>query len=134
VKIWLIGKFGKNWITKFRKLQNKEKVIASLEAMQLREKKSFPDTYSENLLDFTYPAELFDKFMRVEWNWFKEIFGKDIQHWKPKFDVLARIRNPLAHNKENILKDFEKNQAKAYCEEIISKIDTWQKKQQENEE
>ncbi|MEA3450809.1 MAG: hypothetical protein U9Q83_02780 [Bacteroidota bacterium] len=127
---WLVGKFGKNWITKFRKLQNKEKVVASLEAMQMREKKSFPDTYSENLLDFTYPAELFNNFMQVEWSWFKEVFGKDMQHWKAKFDVLARIRNPLAHNKENILKGFEKNQAKAYCEEIISKIDTWHEEQE----
>ena len=25
------------------------------------------------------------------------------------------------------LKEFEKKQAKAYCEEIITKIDTWQK-------
>ncbi len=127
---WLVEKYGRNWIPKFRKLQNKEKLIASFENMQLREKKSFPDTYSENLLDFTYPAELFDKFMRVEWKWFKEIFGKDMQHWKHKFEVLARIRNPLAHNKENILKDFEKNQAKAYCEEVISKIDAWQKRQE----
>ena len=128
VSIWLFERFGKNWVAKFRKLQNKEVVITALEEMQRREKNSFPDTYSENLLDFTYPAELFDKFMRVEWNWFKEIFGKDMQHWKPKFDVLARIRNPLAHNKENILKEFEKNQAKAYCEEIITKIDKWNKK------
>lgn len=123
VQKWLIEKYGKKWEVKFRKLQNKEVVISRLEEMQRREKKSFPDTYSENLLDFTYPSELFDEFMRVEWNWFKEIFGKDLQHWKAKFDVLARIRNPLAHNKENILKDFEKKQAKAYCMEIISKID-----------
>ncbi len=126
---WLLEKYGKNWITKFRKLQNKEKVIVKLEEMQMREKKSFPDTYSENLLDFTYPAELFDNFMRVEWNWFKQIFGREFKEWKPKFDFLAKIRNPLAHNKENILKEFEKNQAKAYCEEIISRIDNWQNRQ-----
>lgn len=127
---WLIGKFGKNWIVKFRKLQNKENVIVALEELQMREKKSFPDTYSENLLDFTYPADLFNKFMIVEWKWFEVILGKEKQQWKFKFDVLARIRNPLAHNKENILKEFEKNQAKAYCEEIITKIDTWQKEQE----
>jgi len=122
---WLIERYGENWIVKFRKLQNKEAFIASLEANQEREKKSFPETYSQNLLDFTYPADLFDKFMQVEWKWFKPIFGKEAIDWKQKFDILAKIRNPLAHNKENILKEFERNTAKAYCTEIIEKIDSW---------
>ncbi|MDX2302514.1 MAG: ATP-binding protein [Microscillaceae bacterium] len=125
VRIWLVEKFGENWVSKFRKLQNKETYIADLEAMQNREKQSFPETYSKDLLEYTYPGELFDKFMRVEWAWFKNIFGKEANEWKPKFDLLARIRNPLAHNKENILKDFERNDAMGYCQEIIHKIDAW---------
>ena len=122
---WLVERFGENWVVKFRKLQNKEAFIANLEATQEREKKSFPETYSQNLLDFTYPADLFDKFMQVEWKWFKSIFGKEAVDWKQKFDVLAKVRNPLAHNKENILKEFERDETKAYCTEIIQKIDNW---------
>jgi len=125
VYLWLVERYGNNWEEKFRKLQNKEAFIANLEANRDREKKSFPDTYSQNLLDFTYPADLFDKFMQVEWKWFKSIFGKEANDWKQKFDLLAKIRNPLAHNKENILKEFERNEAKAYCEEILLKIDKW---------
>ncbi len=126
VNLWLKEKYGKEWVAKFRKIQGKETFIASLEYTQEREKRSFPDTYSQNLLDFTYPADLFDKFMRVEWKWFKEIFGKEATDWKQKFDVLAKVRNPLAHNKENILKDFERDEAKAYCKEIVEKINKWQ--------
>lgn len=124
---WLIGKFGDNWVAKFRKLQNKEDFIAKLELSREKEKKSFPETYSTNLLDFTYPADLFDKFMRVEWQWFKQIFGKEANEWKAKFDLLAKIRNPLAHNKENILKEYEKDNATGYCKEIVSLIDKWEK-------
>ena len=122
---WLVERYGENWVVKFSKLQNKETFIAKLVATQEREKKSFPETYSQNLLDFTYPADLFDKFMQVEWKWFKAIFGKEAVDWKQKFDVLAKVRNPLAHNKENILKQFERDQAKAYCTEIVQKIDSW---------
>jgi len=125
VLVWLIERYGDNWVNKFRKVQGKEEFVTQLEFNQEKEKKSFPDTYSQNLLDFTYPADLFDKFMRIEWTWFKPIFGKDANDWKQKFDLLAKIRNPLAHNKENILKDFERDAAKAYCEEIIHKIDKW---------
>ncbi len=125
VRIWLLQRYGEEWVPKFRKLQAKENFIATLEIMQEKERKSFPDTSSQNLLEFTYPADLFDKFMRVEWAWFKEIFGKEANEWKLKFDVLAKIRNPLAHNKLNILKDFERDEARAYCQEIIQKIDKW---------
>jgi len=63
--------------------------------------------------------------LQVEWKWFKSIFGKEAVDWKQKFDVLAKVRNPLAHNKENILKEFERDETKAYCTEIIQKIDNW---------
>ena len=89
VNTWLIEKFSENWVSKFRKLQKKEEFIVGLELAQEKEKRSFPETYSTNLLDFTYPADLFDKFMRVEWKWFKSIFGKEAKDWKPKFDMLV---------------------------------------------
>lgn len=122
-------RFGENWVIKFRKLQKKEEYIARLELAQEKEKRSFPETYSTNLLDFTYPADLFDKFMRVEWQWFKKIFGREAKEWKPKFDMLAKIRNPLAHNKENILKDYEKDNVIGYCKEIITLINKWEKRE-----
>ncbi|MEY4934291.1 MAG: hypothetical protein RIS64_650 [Bacteroidota bacterium] len=129
VTIWLEERYGEDWVPKFRKLSPaKELYITKLEEMQQKEQKSFPDTFSQNLLEFTYPAELFDQFMRVEWKWFKTIFSnKEANEWKPIFDVLARIRNPLAHNKMNILKDYERNKAISYCQEIVNRIDAWER-------
>ncbi len=128
VGIWLEERYGEDWVPKFRKLSPaKELYMAKLEEMQQKEQKSFPDTFSQSLLEFTYPAELFDQFMRVEWKWFKPIFSnKEANEWKPIFDVLARIRNPLAHNKMNILKDYERNKAISYCQEIVNRIEAWE--------
>jgi hypothetical protein len=133
VEVWLqeqySGEFGDDWVPKFRKLSPaKELYISKLEDMQQREQKSFPDTFSQNLLEFTYPADLFDQFMRVEWKWFKPIFSnKEANEWKPIFDLLARIRNPLAHNKMNILKEYERNKAISYCQEIVNRIEAWER-------
>ena len=125
----LIEKYGENWEERFIKANlNKQSLIDNLKKNRDREKKSFPDTYSINLLDFTYPADLFDGFMQTDWAWFSKIFGKQLNDWKLKFDLLAKVRNPLAHNKENILRDFEKQNTIGFCGEIISKIDEWNKK------
>jgi hypothetical protein len=131
VEIWLNERYGADWLPKFRKLSPaKSLYVTKLEEMQAKEQKSFPDTFSQNLLEFTYPAELFDQFMRVEWKWFKPIFSnKEAGDWKPIFDLLARIRNPLAHNKMNILKDFERNKAISYCQEIVNRIEAWERSQ-----
>jgi hypothetical protein len=128
VDTWLQERYGEDWVPKFRKLSPvKELYVAKLEEMQQKEPKSFPDTFSKNLLEFTYPAELFDQFMRVEWKWFKPIFSnKEANEWKMVFDVLARVRNPLAHNKMNILKDYERNKAISYCQEIVNRIEAWE--------
>ncbi|WP_425421767.1 ATP-binding protein [Phaeodactylibacter xiamenensis] len=131
---WLVERFGEEWVPGFSKL-NPKKVdyIEQLQSIQARERQSFPDTYSQNLLDFTYPADLFNRFMSTEWKWFSNVFGGQKNDWKLKFDLLARIRNPLAHNKENLLKEFEKDDANGYCKEIIHKIDEWYKGKYSNE-
>lgn len=123
---WLTNKFGENWVIGYKKYSEKnKKYIESLVLIQDKEKKSFPDTYSLNLLDFTYPSDLFDRFISKDWGWFGKIFGGQKNDWKLKFDFLAKIRNPLAHNKSNLLKDFEKDDAAGFCKEIIQKIDNW---------
>lgn len=124
VQEWLEQKYGEEWIGKFQKAHPKKAdYLTRLLAMQAKEKRTFPTTYSENLLDFTYPAELFDQFMVNDWSWFCQILKGQKTVWKAKFDQLARIRNPLAHNKKNILKDFELDGARSSCKEIIEKID-----------
>jgi len=135
IHTYLNEAFGTEWLDPFLKKNPKKKdmfygnienkIIGLLERQQ-REQKTYGDRSSPNLLDFTYPSELFDGFISTDWNWFSKVFGKDSKDmWKVKFDFLAKIHNPLAHNKENIITDSEKNNAIGYCQDINDKIIKW---------
>ena len=47
------------------------------------------------------------------------LFGNDKQSWAVKFDVLSKVRTPLAHNREEAVSDGERDQAKGICQEIL---------------
>ena len=75
-----------------------------------------------NLLDYTYPHDLFDIILsRAEWNRvFKSIFGHDDQYWRVRGRFLAKVRNSLAHNRDESLYEHERQIAEAYCKEILT--------------
>jgi AAA+ ATPase superfamily predicted ATPase len=89
--------------------------------MQQQEQKRWPGRISQNLLAYTYPKELFDLVMS-EWSkeaHFREIFGKDKQYWEQRAQLLTRVRNPLAHNRDSVIHEHERYIAEGYCKEII---------------
>ena len=55
----------------------------------------------------------------------RKIFKKQYNSWKPIFDHLAKIRNPLAHNNLNFITEADKNRAIGYCQEILKLIGKW---------
>jgi hypothetical protein len=134
IYIFLVDKYGHNWLDSFLLKNPKKrnifygtedrKVIGLVERME-REAKTWGERVSSNLLDFTYPQELFDGFITTDKEWFLNVLGKDINYWTKVFQHLTKIRNPLAHSKENILKESDKGLAVDYCQEIITKIDEW---------
>ena len=69
----------------------------------------------------TYPMQLFEIIL-AEWNRFKDIFGRDKQYWNQRAEFIAKIRNPLAHNREEALQEYELKIAEGYCEEILDAI------------
>ncbi|NJO89623.1 MAG: hypothetical protein HC831_12255 [Chloroflexia bacterium] len=87
----------------------------------MRNKKSFGDKASDHLVDYTYPMDMFDRFIALDWNWYSLIFDKQKNDWKPIFEHLGKIRNPLAHNNPNFLSDSDKNIAEGYCKIILEK-------------
>jgi hypothetical protein len=87
----------------------------------MKEEKSFGSRASRNLIDFTYPHDLFT-IIFAEWHTFKSVFGKDKNHWNQRSQLLARIRNPLAHNRDEALYDYERQVAEGYCKEILANI------------
>jgi hypothetical protein len=88
---------------------------------QQKELKSFGNRASRNLIDFTYPADLFAVIF-AEWNNFKDIFHKDTQYWQHRSELLSRIRNPMAHNRDEVLEEYERQTAEGYCNEILTLI------------
>lgn len=123
VKTFLIEKFGEDWEEPFLKAHpEKTDELDKLMRMREKEKRSFGDRASGNLIDFTYPADIFNIFIKSDWNWFRNIFGGQPNDWQYKFNHLAKVRTPLAHNKENILSPDERNLAIGYCEGILQKI------------
>lgn len=94
-----------------------------------RNKKLFGDLASHHLIDYTVPSVMFDSFISKNWNWYDEILGKQKNDWKPIFEHLGKIRNPLAHNNPNFLSDSDKNIAEGYCKIILEKIKKWKVKE-----
>lgn len=118
----MLEKYGERWIEKLEKARpNLKAIFEQCRQAQKKEEKSFGSRASRNLIDFMYPQDLF-AIMFAEWNIFKAIFGKDKNYWAQRSDLLARIRNPLAHNRDKALYDYERQIAEGYCREILAVI------------
>ncbi len=118
----MLETYGENWI------ERREKKLSSLKAIfdkcreaQQKEENSFGSRSSQNLLDFTYPYELF-AIIFAEWENFKSIFGKNKNYWDQRAQLLSKIRNPLAHSRDKALHDYERQLAEGYCNEILTVI------------
>ena len=81
---------------------------------------------SRDLLDYTYPRDLFTLIF-AEWDGlFKSIFGKqpkkNKEYWNDISELLTAIRNPLAHHRVDSLSASLYADAKRACEEILASI------------
>jgi hypothetical protein len=53
---------------------------------------------------------------------FEPIFGKEKRYWDERAKLLSKVRNPLAHNRDEVLRDDERHLAEAYCHEILDTL------------
>lgn len=122
----LQGVYGNQWFDRLEQahpklsLRNGKNVFQRCRSDQEKEMRNWGNRASKNLLDFTYPKELFDIILK-EWNAasFKDVFGKDKSYWEQRAQLLSKIRNPLAHNRDEVLSDSERMIAEGYCKEIL---------------
>jgi hypothetical protein len=121
----MIEHHGEQWVEKLSKVRPNLKAIfeRSQEAQQ-KEEKSFGSRASRNLIDFTYPKDLFD-IIFAEWSIFRDIFGKDKNYWDQRAQILSKIRTPLAHNRDQVLYDYERQTAEGYCREILTVLERY---------
>jgi hypothetical protein len=116
----MIEQYGEQWIEKLDTARPSLKAIFQrCREAQQKEEQSFGGRASRNLIDFTYPQDLF-AIIFAEWNIFKMILGKDKNYWDQRAQLLAKIRNPLAHNRDQALYEYERQIAEGYCKEILT--------------
>lgn len=115
----MLERFGEEWTNELEKTHPKlHEIFERCRRARQNEEQLFETRASHNLIDFTYPRDLF-AIIFSEWNLFKTIFGKDKGYWDQRAQLLAKIRNPLAHNRDQILYSHEKQIAEGYCLEIL---------------
>ena len=120
-------RYGENWISELEKSRpNLKSIFAKCREAQKKEEKSFGSRASRNLLDFTYPQDLFDIVVsKAEWdNVFKSVFKHDKSYWTHCGQLLSKVRNPLAHNRDQSLYEYDRQLAEGYCKEILAILKT----------
>ncbi len=119
----MVRKYGESWIEKLERAnpQLKKAVFDNCRRAQKKEEKAFGNRASKNLIDFTYPQDLFT-IMFAEWNTFSEYLDHDKNYWGQRSQFLGKIRNPLAHNRDESLHEYERQIVEGYCKEILEKI------------
>lgn len=115
----MLEQYGEQWIEKIEKARpNLKPIFERCREAQQKEEGSFGSRASRNLVDFTYPQDLF-AIIFAEWNAFKSKLRKDKNYWAQHAQLLAKIRNPLAHNRDEVLYEHERQIAEGYCKEIL---------------
>ncbi|TQV63660.1 MAG: ATP-binding protein [Sulfurovum sp.] len=125
IKKKLSEKYGNDWKNEFlKKHPKKEGSLKKLEETMEKNQKNFPELASSHLVDYTYPKDMFEVFILVNWNdIYLHIFKGERKDWNDIFNHLAKIRNPLAHNNEYFIDDDDKNLAITYCKKILKNIE-----------
>lgn len=119
----MMEKYGEGWIEELERVKPhlKKAIFDSCRAAQKKEERAFGSRASGNLIDFTYPQDLFT-IIFAEWGTFREYLGHDKNYWSQRAQLLAKIRNPLAHNRDESLYDYERQIVEGYCKEILAVI------------
>lgn len=123
LRIFITGKmlenYGGDWVGHLGKTHpGFKKLFDECRVKQEKEEKLFGSRASRNLIDFTYPDDLFAMIF-AEWRVFKSSLGKDKEYWDQRRQFLARIRTPLAHSRSEALQEYERQIAEGYCKEIL---------------
>lgn len=124
IKDFLKIEYAEDWVEIYKR-KHPEKVdsLKKLEENQAKNLKSFGNRASTNLVDYTYPMDMFDIFISTDWNYFKNILGDQKKDWKERFLLLSKVRNPIAHSNSYFVTETDYNAAVGICNLILQRID-----------
>ena len=118
----MFEEYGTQWVQQLQKKHSQfQSIFEQCRIAQQKDERVFGNRASQNLIDYTYPHDLF-RIIFAEWNNFKDTFGKDKQYWEQRAQFLSKIRTPLAHNRDESLREFERQIAEGYCNEILDTL------------
>lgn len=122
----LTQRFGERWDQEIKNARPKLcGLVEACEGLMAREQARFGTRAASSLLAYTYPMDLFN-IMAADWRALGEpLLGPDKQGWSIKFGVLAKVRTPLAHNREEAVDQGERLQAEGICREILRTSEGW---------
>lgn len=133
IKDYILDTFGENWelgyLKKHEKSEGKLKGIQKLDYVRTDTKNKFGNLASSHLVDYTFPRDMYDLFISSDWTWFEKVFRESKSEWGKRFNTLAEIRNPIAHNNSEFISTDDLKNAKKYCEIILDKISQWKTKE-----
>lgn len=134
IKIYIKDVFSNDWETeiyaKFGGSEDWSKKFDLLKKTRQTSKKTFPSA-SSDLIDYTLTRDMYDVFMAKAWNdWFGKVFPGQKKDWGTKFNFLADVRNPMAHNNREFISQEQILKATEFCNEIVRTIAEWEAKQE----
>lgn len=133
IKIYITDVYSSDWETeiyaKYGGSKDWSDQFNLLKSTRERQKQLFPSA-SSNLIDYTFPRDMYNIFMAKAWtDWFGNVFTGTKKEWAAKFNFLAEIRNPMAHNNREFITKEQITVAGEYCEEILRIIGEWEANQ-----
>lgn len=57
--------------------------------------------------------------MVAHWDLFGKILKKDKNYWNERFALLAKVRNPMVHNRMSVVTPVEQKMFQVYCDELM---------------
>jgi hypothetical protein len=76
----------------------------------------------QSYLDFAYPQEMFAIIFSVEWNTFRPIFRADQAYLLQLAQFFAKMRNPLAHHRDEAIRGEDRQRAEDCCRELLAML------------
>jgi hypothetical protein len=113
--------YGDSWLVTLADSQ--PRLIGECQKRQDRDRAFGEMTEDDSLLDYTYPGDLL-KVMMLHWQQVEPFFKRDKQYWHERIELMAKVRNPMAHNRNAGTSPVLMEQFRAACREILEWLPT----------
>lgn len=122
-------KYGTDWIQPLKTARpNLREMLEDRERLMVKERHRFGQRAASSLLAYTYPMDLY-QIMRTDWPTLGvPLLGSDRDGWSIKFNLLSKIRTPLAHNRGEVIDEADRRQAEGFCMELSRRIEVFSAK------